>query len=226
MPGNAWRKRLPSANARPAIHMPCSPPRTSSGSEAAAEVDRLLAPVERARQLVEDLERRVREHEAATTAGDKANTEALIAALRDGVEAPATNLSEERISEMLGPELTTARTALAQLEAETKTARDLFERRTHGVSRAALAALTDRAIDEAVAITEAENELHRRRADLDALSQLLTAEARHLNGQAAPLPAQPVAAAIVRFMMSSFGPAVPAVRAALLMAGCAAAHLL
>jgi len=49
--------------------------------------------------------------------------------------------------------------------------------------------LIDRAVDEANAIVAAEAELHRRRADLDALGRLLTAENRRLNASAAPLPA-------------------------------------
>ena len=47
-------------------------------------------------------------------------------------------------------------------------------------------ALTDEAIAAAYEIVAADEELHRRRADLNTLTQLLTAEGRRLNGPAAP----------------------------------------
>jgi hypothetical protein len=50
--------------------------------------------------------------------------------------------------------------------------------------------MTNDAADEANAILEADRELTQRRADLEALSRLLTAEARRLNGGQTPLPAQ------------------------------------
>jgi hypothetical protein len=50
-------------------------------SEAAAEVDRLTGPLTRARQLVEDLERRQQEHAAAVVAGDDASAARLIEVL-------------------------------------------------------------------------------------------------------------------------------------------------
>jgi len=52
------------------------------------------------------------------------------------------------------------------------------------------AVMTNDAADEANAILEADRELTQRRADLEALSRLLTAEARRLNGGQTPLPAQ------------------------------------
>jgi hypothetical protein len=72
---------------------------------------------------------------------------------------------------------------------QAKAAADLLERRGHGVSRCAVDVLIGEAVDLADGIIAATADLARQRADLDALSQLLTVEGRRLNASAAPLPA-------------------------------------
>jgi hypothetical protein len=148
-------------------------------TEAQAEVDRLAAPLARARQLVEDFERRQQEHAAAVGGADQAGAAALIEALAAGtapppvidVTVPGTPAAARR----------TAQLALDRLTAEDRAARDLLERRTHGTARCAVAVLLDRAVTIAEGIVETADQLARQRADLDALMRLVTAENRRLH---------------------------------------------
>jgi hypothetical protein len=155
-------------------------------AEAAAEVDRLAAPLARARQLVDNLERRQQEHAAAVVGADQAGAAALIEALAAGTAAAPPAPADAAPNgangaEALPRELRIARLACDQLEAEDRAARDLLERRTHGVARCAVAVLLDRAARIAEGIVETADELARQRADLDALMRLVTAEGRRLH---------------------------------------------
>jgi hypothetical protein len=92
-------------------------------------------------------------------------------------------------TEVIAAELRTARAPLAQLERDARAAADRLDRCRAGVSRCALDVLIDEAADMAGEILAAAAELETRRADLDALSMLLSAEHRRLNGFPARLPA-------------------------------------
>jgi hypothetical protein len=169
-------------------------------TEAAAEVDRLAAPLARGRQLVEDLERRQQE---AVAADDDTAAARLIDALAAGTEAPPVVSGEPAIPEPPAAALRTARLALDRLEAEDRAARDLLERRTHGVGRCALRCLVHEAVELADRIIDQADQLARQRDDLYALSRLLIAENRRLNGTPAALPA-PVNRALYSLVKSAF----------------------
>ena len=177
--------------------------RTALGlrDEAALAVIRLEAPLARARQLVEDLEGRQREAAAAAAAGDESAREALIQALAAGTETPPAP-AEVAPVEGLPHELRIARLALDRLVDEDRAARDLLERRTHGVARCAHQVLIAEAGELARQIIAEADQLARQRADLDALAMLLTAENRRLNRPPVALPA-----AISRALYDSAAPA-------------------
>jgi hypothetical protein len=158
-------------------------------AEALAEVERLAPLVTRARQLVEDLERRQQEHAAVVVGAEEAAAARLIEALAAGSEAPPAPPLDVVPAAALAHELATAKGALAELERQATAAADRLARCTAGVSRCAIAVLIDRAAAAANAIVEAEAEWRRSRADLAALSSLLTAEGRRLNGAPPNLPA-------------------------------------
>jgi hypothetical protein len=159
-------------------------------AEAQTEVARLKEPLDRTRQLVADLDDRVREHEEAALAARKEEAAELIAALGRDEPPPEIGESVSRAAVFaLDAELDRARAALQQLEATMVKAVDLLERRRHGVSRCALNVMVDRAAGLGDAIIEADEALAGRRADLAALARLLTSETRRLNRVPPPMPA-------------------------------------
>ena len=159
-------------------------------SEALAEVDRLAPLIERAGELVRDLESRHRANAATVAAGDDAATARLIEALQAGeTSTPAPSQVDVAEAEAIAAELRTARAALAQLERQSTAAAERLDRCKAGVSRCAYAVLVDIGADMAAEILDRAAELETCRADLDALSRLLTAEHRRLNGFPARLPA-------------------------------------
>jgi hypothetical protein len=159
-------------------------------AEAAAEVERLRPLVERARQLVTDLEGRQRQHATEAEAHRVAAASALIEALGSGEPAPLPTPFHDEY-EKIAALLETATAALTRLESDMTKANDLLTQRQRGVARCAVAVLVAEAVDMADEIVQADEELARRRADLDALTRLLTTEGRRLNGPETPaLPGQ------------------------------------
>jgi hypothetical protein len=129
------------------------------------------------RALVAEIEGRASEQFAETEARRTAAAAALAEALATGDPPPTTppdlNVAE---TEATAAELRTARAALAQLESEAAAAADRLKRCLVGVARCSLDVLIDGAADEANALIEAAAEVERRRADLDALTNLLRIE--------------------------------------------------
>ena len=164
-------------------------------AEARAAVDRLVGPLARARDLVEDLTGRQTLAGAAITDQQTVAAAKLTEALAAGVgrealpTAPQTDSLEAAAAALAG-RLRIAADALRHLEAEITAADDLLTRRRHGVARCALNVLVDQAADLANEILDAAAELDERRASLDSLAMLLTAENRRLNARPLPLPAQ------------------------------------
>jgi hypothetical protein len=164
-------------------------------AEAQAEVDRLTPLVLRARELVEGLTERQSEARVAITDQQTVAAAKLTEALAAGVgrealpTAPQTDSLEAAAAALAG-RLRIAADALRHLEAEIAAADDLLTRRRHGVARCALNVLVDQAADLANEILDAAAELDERRASLDSLAMLLTAENRRLNARPLPLPAQ------------------------------------
>jgi hypothetical protein len=130
------------------------------------QVSRLQMPLARARQLVENLERRQQEHAAAVAAGDQAAAARLVETFSAGTEAPP--VADVIAPETLAGELRTARLARARLVAADRAARDLLQRRTHGVARCAHGVLVAEAVELAEQVIGQAAELARRRADLAA----------------------------------------------------------
>jgi hypothetical protein len=159
-------------------------------TEAQAEVDRLDPLVARARELVAEIEGRARAQEAEAKAARAAAAEALVEALVAGKALPPPVRPPDRSDLNDAAELATAGAALEKLETELTAARDLLQRRGHGVSRCAVAVLVDQAADLANGIIADQAALDQRRADLDSLATLLTNEGRRLNRQPPSLPPQ------------------------------------
>jgi hypothetical protein len=127
--------------------------------------------VDRARDLVAEIEGRMREQAAVVEGRDGGGREA-----------------DRRRSGGHGDLAAVAPKLFSFEQFDTTAVADLLTRRQHGVARAALNVLADQAADEANSILDAEGELDQRRADLDALARRLTAEGRRLTAATASVP--------------------------------------
>jgi hypothetical protein len=150
--------------------------------------------VDRAGELVEHLGRRQAEVRVAIadsqTAAAARLTEALTAGVaRDALPTAPKADALEAAAAGLASRLKVAETALQRLTDDMAAAADRLQRCRNGIARCALAVLVDEAADIAGEILEDAAALDQRRADLDGLARLVTAESRRLNGQPLHLPA-------------------------------------
>lgn len=161
-------------------------------AEAEGKIADLKAAVSRASEFVAGIEARKAEIENALREVEGEQTARLVESFAEGSEAPpldsrtaALRSSLQQAEAALSPSLQ----ALRWLEADLDKARNEVARCAHAVRVAAVDVLIDDAVVEAEAITAADNELRRRRIDLDQLAVTLTNERRRLFTAPPALPA-------------------------------------